>query len=183
MVCRANKGAIDMAREAISEEDYKKVVFEEGGSLVINLAETEEAKFELLPRGVFPGEIDEFSFGLSENSNAPMFTCVVALTHPDHDGTKVRTYFSFSKKALPFTKRGLKQLAPDIDWESPFNPEEIERSGTMLNRKVDVYITHEKDDQSGEKRHRVQRLVPQKEGGGAATNGTGAGGAKGGKFF
>jgi hypothetical protein len=165
----------------ISDEDYNKVVFENGGSLVVNLGQIEEAAgFEVIPRGVYPGVVDEFSYSKSENSGAPMFTCICAIEGGDYDGKKPRTYFSFSKNALPYTKRGLKQAFPDIDWDSPFDPEELERSGKLLNRKVNIFIGNRKNDRTGEQEHFIQRLIPIQEG---QTNGAGVNAKSGGKFF
>jgi hypothetical protein len=163
-----------MAREEIGEEQYAKTVFQDGGNLVVDLSGVEESQgFELLPRGWYDGEIDNWEFGHSENSGNPMFTCTVAIEHPDYQNAKRKMYFSFSPKALPITKASLAKL--DAKFAGSFVPQEIADSGMMLGRKVKVRITHQ--DYEGQKRDRIAEVAPRSEGGQA--NGSG----KSGKSF
>jgi hypothetical protein len=169
-----------MANEnQITDEAYKSSVFEDGGSLVVDLSGIQEAKFELIPPGMYDAEIDSWDFGASENSGAPMYTAVFKLLHPDYEKVKLRSYYSFSQKALPFTKAALRRFAPELV-NGPVNPQKVADSGDMLGRKVRLRVTHEKDErgisESG-KIARVSNVLPAAE----ATNGAGTGG--GAKFF
>src|SRR5687768_190108 len=98
----------------LSQEQYAKAVYEEGGSLVVNMADVEEAKFETLPRGVYPAEVDELEFGMSQNSGAPMLTVTFRISDGEYTGRKQKWYASFSQKAMPYTKRLLGRLAPEL---------------------------------------------------------------------
>lgn len=155
-----------MAREEISDDQYKQTVFEDGGSLVIDLNGVEEAKFELVPKGIYEAEIDTWDFGMSQSSGAPMFTGVFRLDHPDFSKVKLYSYFSFSKKALPFTKASLNRFAKDVFGSGQFDPQKIADSGVMLGKKVRVKIGHEEFE--GEKRARIQNVLPAGEGNGAS---------------
>ena len=110
-----------------------------------------------------------------------MFTATVRLLHPDWTKVKMRTYFSFSPKALPFTKAGLNRFAPEI-FNKKFNPQEIADSGIMLGRQVRVRITHEPYE--GQPRAKIAQILPAATEG-ASANGGGKSGAKSSdkKFF
>lgn len=166
---------------AISEEVYAKSVFQEGGGLVIDLASIEEAKFELIPRGIYDAEIDEWDFGMSENSGAPMFTGVFRLEHPDYSKVKLRSYFSFSPKALPYTKAGLNRFAKDVFGDGKFNPQKVADDGILLGRKVRIKVGHQ--DYEGEKRAKIDTVLPASSEGNSSNGATSNGGAKSGKFF
>jgi hypothetical protein len=159
-------------QDTISEESYNKAVFQDGGSLVVDLSGVEEsAGFQLIPRGWYEAVIDNWEFGYSENSGAPMFTCTVQIEHPDYQGEKRRSYFSFSPKALPITKANLVKLSPKF--AGAFNPEEIANSGEMLGMPVRVRISHR--DYEGQKRDNIAEVAPRTETGGKS-NGAGKSG-------
>jgi hypothetical protein len=164
-------------RQEITEELYNQVVFEDGGDLVINLTDVEEAKFELIPKGIYEANIDNWEFGLSESSGAKMFTGTFQLEHPDYSNVKLKSYFSFGAKALPFTKRALNQFAPDV-FSGAFKPQEIADSGVMIGRKVRVRITH--GEYQGQKRSQIGDVLPAAAAGAGAANG---GGKSGSQFF
>jgi hypothetical protein len=164
--------------ETMSEEAYNKTVFEEGGALVVDLASVEEAKFVLIPKGVYDATIDGWDYGNSENSGYPMFTGIFEVDHADYQGQKLRSYFSFSPKALPFTKAALNRFAKDI-FDKPFKPEAIADSGDLIGRKVRIKVGHQ--DYEGEKRSKIdQVLAPASDAAGSANNGAGK---SSGKFF
>lgn len=163
-------------KNVVSDEVYARSVFQEGGSLVVDLAGVEEAKFPLIPAGIYDAEIDDWTFGPSENSGAMMFTAVFRLLHPDYEKVKQRTYFSFSQKALPYTKAGLNRFAKDVFGE-PFDPQKIADSGIMMGRKVRLRIVQAKDDQGFSDTGRINRVnavlppLAEGEGNGAAKSG------------
>jgi hypothetical protein len=159
----------------VSEELYNKSVFQDGGSLVIDLGNIEEAKFELIPKGFYDAEIDTFDFGTSENSGAPMFTATFQLTKEGFEKVKLRSYFSFSPKALPYTKASLNRFARDIFGNGAFDAQKISDSGVMLGRKVRLKVKHQ--DYEGDKRAAIDQVLPPEEG---TSNG---GGKSGGGFF
>jgi hypothetical protein len=157
----------------VDDDAFNAAIFEDGGNLVVDLGGIQEAKFEVIPKGIYTGEIDSCEYGLSNNSNAPMFTLQLVITEGQYTGRKLYTYISFSQKALPFSKATLNRIAPEL-LQSPFIPQKIADEGLLLGRPVRMRVSI--DDYQGEPRSRVGQLM------GAAT-GDQVNKAAGGKFF
>lgn len=144
-------------RIEISDEEYASMVFHEGDSLVVDLSNVAEMKFENLPKGTYEAMVDSCEFGMSQNSGAPMFTLKFKIAEGEYEGrTTPPFYASFSPKALPGTKTSLLRLDPEI-FQGPFQPEEVANSGALLGKPCKVKITHE--DYQGEPRARVQYIL------------------------
>jgi hypothetical protein len=92
-------GINTIEREPTAEE-LKNIVFEEGGSLVVDLTGIEEMKFEALPKGVYEFEVDSVEYKLSKNNGAPMFEFKMRVANGEYENRKVNYYTSFSPKAL-----------------------------------------------------------------------------------
>ena len=144
-----------MAQE-ITEDLYSSSVFEDGGSLIVDLSGVEEQKFEAIPKGIYAAEIDQLDFGMSKSSGAPMFTIIFAIDGGEYAGRKLYFYASFSPKALSGTKTALLRIDPTI-FNGPFKPEEIANNGTLLGKKVRIKVTHE--DYNGETHARIQTIL------------------------
>jgi len=142
----------------VSEEMYNKAVFEEGGNLVVDLGGINEAKFEAVPKGIYNGEIDSAEYGISQNSGNPMITVTAAITEGQYQGRKHSTYWSFSQKALPFTKAAINRVAPDLIASGKFSPQRVCDEGLLLGRPVRIRIIHE--EYNGEMRSRIGQLLP-----------------------
>ena len=56
----------------LPEDVYAQAVFEDGGSLIVDLSGVEELKFDLIPKGIYNAEVDELTYGKSKSSGAPM---------------------------------------------------------------------------------------------------------------
>jgi hypothetical protein len=163
-------------KNVVTDEVYKQTVFEEGGNLVIDLENIAEAKFEVIPKGIYSAEIDSVEFGLSNNSGAPMFTLQLLITEGDFQGRKLFTYLSFGQKALPYTKATISKIAPEL-LVGPFKPQEIADEGQLLGKPCRIRVAVE--DYNGEPRSRVGQIL-------AATTGdsiAASSGAKGKGFF
>lgn len=159
----------------VSDEQFKASVFEEGGNLVIDLGNIAEAKFEAIPKGIYDGEIEVAEFGMSNNSGAPMITLQVSVQNNEaYQGRKLYTYWSFSQKALPFTKAAIMRVAPEI-LQGKFSPQQVCDSGALLGKKCRMRVTVE--DYQGEPRSRISQLLaagdPAAAGNGAAGNAKG----------
>jgi Protein of unknown function (DUF669) len=142
----------------VTEEAYNQAVFEDGGNLVVDLGGINEAKFEAVPKGLYEGEIDSAEYGLSQNSGNPMITLQVAITEGQYSGRKHYTFWSFSQKALPFTKAAINRIAPDLIAAGKFSPQRVCDEGMLLGRKCRIRITHE--EYNGEMRSRIGQLLP-----------------------
>jgi hypothetical protein len=161
--------ADDKAKQnEITEEQYAGMVFEDGGSMVVDMSAVEEAKFEIIPRGTYQAEVDELTFGLSQASGSPMWTARMNIVEGEYAGRKLTWYASFSRKALPFTKANLNRLAPEIIAQGAFNPQQIADSGQLLGRRIGIRVGTQKGD-DGIERNQISALVP------AATEGGGSG--------
>jgi len=157
----------------MTDEDYSQAVFEDGGSLIVDLTNVEELKFELIPKGVYDVIVDELTYGKSKSSGAAMFTWVFAIDGGDHAGRKLYYYTSFSPKALKGTKTSLVRIDAET-FAGQFNPQEVADSGKMLGKHVRIKISHEERQDNGELQARVQNIMPPA---------AGEGGASGGAFF
>lgn len=127
----------------------------EGGdsSVMLDLNTVEEASFELIPRGKYPATIVSCEYGLSNNSGKPMWTMQLEITEGEYTGRKLYNHMSFSERALPFTKKTLRQIAPEL-LSGPINLEEA--ASDMEGKQVEVKVGVEKYE--GENRNRVKDL-------------------------
>jgi hypothetical protein len=141
----------------VSEDQYNKAVFEEGGNLVVDLGGIQEAKFEAVPKGIYNMEVESAEYGMSNNSGQPMITLQVVITDGEYSGRKHYTYWSFGQKALPFTKAAIGRLAPEL-LTARFNPQKVCDEGLLLGRKCRGRVIH--DDYQGETRSRISQLLP-----------------------
>src|SRR6202007_1730943 len=94
----------------IPEEEYDQIVFEAGGSLVVDMSKVDEAKFQNIPKGTYNAVIEQGDFGMSANSGAAMFTLTYKIEDGTYEGRKLLTYITFSRKALPFSKATLLRI-------------------------------------------------------------------------
>lgn len=156
----------------ISTEEYSSMVFEDGGSLVVNLDAVEEMKFEAIPKGIYNALVDSCEYQISKNSGAPMFMLIFEVQGGEYQGRKLYFYASFSPKALSGTKTALLRLDPTL-FSGPFKPQEIADQGLLLGKPARIKVTHE--DYNGETRARIQAVLAP------ASDSTAAGGGDG--FF
>lgn len=155
----------------LPEDEYAAAVFQEGESLIVDLANVEELKFDLIPKGVYNAEVDELTFGKSKSSGAAMFTWIFRITEGDYAGRKLYYYTSFSNKALKGTKTSLVRIDAEI-FSGQFNPQEVAESGKLLGKPVRIKISHEERQDNGELQARVQNIMPPA----SATSGENGGG-------
>jgi len=161
----------------VSDDAFQSAIFEEGGNLVVDLSNIAEAKFEAIPKGIYDGEIDTVEFGNSNNSGAPMLTLQIAIVNNEqYAGRKLYTYWSFSQKALPFTKAAISRVAPEL-LTGKFNPQAVADQGMLLGKPCRIRVTVE--DYQGEPRSKISQILAPSDGN--ALNGAGGGQAKG--FF
>ncbi len=153
----------------MTDEDYASAVFEDGGTLLVDLSNVEELKFELIPKGVYDVIVDELTYGKSKTSGAPMFTWVFAIDGGDHAGRKLYYYTSFSPKALKGTKTSLVRIDAET-FAGQFDPQAVVDGGKLLGKHIKIKVSHEERQDNGELQARVQNIMPP-----AATDGAGGG--------
>lgn len=129
-----------MAKNAVDEG----AMFEdEADGLSVDLSKVEAQKFEVLPKGIFNGIIEEAKFEMSKSSNQPMWNLQIAVTDEgEFQNRKQFTILSFSEKALPGTKAALATFAPELV-EAPFNPKSEDVLGSLTGKPVKFKIKHE----------------------------------------
>lgn len=152
----------------LSDEDYANAVFEDGGSLVIDLSNVEALKFEVVPKGIYDAMIDELSFGKSKASGAYMFTIVLKIEGGDYDGRKFYSYASFSPKAIKGTKTTLMRIDPVL-FAGQFNPEKIANDGVLLGKSVRIKI--DVGEYNGEPQSQVKSIMAPADAAGSESTG------------
>lgn len=146
-----------------SAEEYATMVFEDAGELVVNLSNTQELKFENIPKGTYVVEVDATEYGMSQNSGAPMLTMDFKIAEGEWAGKKLRSYLSFSAKALPGTKTNFMRISPELVTQA-FKPNELSAQGYWNGKKIRVKVDL-RDGQDGEKRSQIVGFVgPVEEG-------------------
>jgi hypothetical protein len=146
-----------------------QAVFEEGGSIVIDMSNTAAAKFENVPKGVYDFEIVACEFKNSK-AGAPMWETWAQITTPgDYAGRKLPYYFSFSEKAVPFTKAALEKVAPEYA-NGKFDPAKVAADGALLGKVFKARVGWQTYE--GTERHTISQILPPAGAGAAAPSGT-----------
>lgn len=152
-------------KNAISDEDYKGMVFEDGGDLVVNLTDVQELKFENVPKGTYLAEVDECTYGMSQSSGSPMYSIKWKITEGEFADKTLMQFLSFSAKALPGTKTNLNRIAPELTVQQ-FKPKELADNGFFLGKLAKIRV--DLGEYQGEKRSQIKGLI-------AAGSGEGSG--------
>lgn len=103
--------------------------------LLVDLSNVQEQSFEAIPKGMYSAILEEVKYEISKNSGQPMWNCKFTLVDGDYANRKVFTYLSFSAKALPGTKRQIKNFAPEL-LAGPFNPKAIADTNALTGKAV-----------------------------------------------
>ena len=130
--------------------------FEGGnGSVAVDLSNVEEASFEALPVATYDAVVYDCEFKYSQNSGAPMWSMQLQIVGGEYDNRRVFDNISFSEKALPFTKKTLGVIAPEL-LSGPFNPEEAaaEMRGKQVKFKTKI------ETYEGNKQTRIKQYLP-----------------------
>ncbi len=116
--------------------------FESGDtSVMVDLSNVEAATFEVVPKGVYEAVIEECTFQHSQNSGQPMWAMRHNITDGPSEGRKIFDNVSFSPKAMPFSKKTLAVIAPEL-LSGPFDPEQ--EAPKMEGKKVKFRTTLKK---------------------------------------
>lgn len=143
-----------MAKEA---EIPAGVIMEQGDSVVLDLQNIQEAKFEAIPKGIYTFSVESVEFKKS-SKQAWMFEIWSAITDEgDYNGRKLPMYMSFSGAALPFTKRTINLLGwPEL--QQQFDGQAIASSGVLLGRQFRAKVGQQ--EYQGEMRSNIATVVP-----------------------
>jgi len=147
-----------MARAKQAEGSGPVVGFEAGGdSAMVDLDSVEDAKFEVLPRGMYEVRVSDLTFDYSQASGNPMWTWELEVDGGDHSGRKLFFHTVFSGKGLPMTKRILQRIIPEIA-SKPFNPEEVANGQSIIGLTLKAKVAIKRYE--GQPRNNVQDMFP-----------------------
>jgi hypothetical protein len=100
-----------------------------------------------------------------------MLTLQIAITDEGaYRGRKLYTYWSFSQKALPFTKAAINRVAPEL-LTAKFSPQKVADEGLLLGKPCRIRVAVE--DYQGEPRSKISQVLSASTGD-AANAGNGA---------
>jgi len=129
---------------------------QEDGGYVVDMTQVPEAKNEVLPKSTYVCTIDEGEYKLSASAGLPMWALVYVITEGEYEGRKLFHNVSFSEKALPFSKRTLARMCPEV-LTADFRPQNFD-DYDIVGRNIRVKTKIGKD-QNGEKRTEVAEVV------------------------
>jgi len=151
-----------MAKKQAAEEAPAAVDFSPGDSLMVDFGSTEDlGEREVLPRAFYPCVIAECEFTYSQSKGTPMWTLSLEVRDGEYAGRKLYSHLVMAGKGLPFTKRTLARIAPEL-LENAFNPEDEDIISTMLGKDVRAKVTVGTYD--GEKTNSVRDLYSDEGG-------------------
>lgn len=133
------------------------VNFGDGDSFVVDMTSVEEASFEAMPRGNYNVVVSEAEFRFSNEKSSPMWSLTLEVTDGDHVGRKLFTHVVFTPKALPFAKKSIAALRPELN-EQAFDPRDDEIVDSLIGVECTARVTVKMYD--GEKRNNVAALYP-----------------------
>ena len=90
------------------------------------------------------------------NAGNKMWTMQLEVTDGDFSGRKLFFHVTFSENAMPFAKKTLAQLAPDL-LEATFEYDDPEITGRFINMEVIAQVTIKKFE--GEPRNNIRALL------------------------
>jgi hypothetical protein len=156
-----------------SDTEYQGMVFDDGGDLVVNLNEVKEMKFENVPKGIYVAEIDEATYGLSNEKQLPMISLKWKITEGPYTGRVLVQFLSFSQRALPGTKSNLGRIDAALI-SQPWKPQDLCNNGYFLGKTARIRV--DIGEYNGEPRSQIRGLISNQteQGGGFLNNGTAA---------
>lgn len=129
------------------------------GGFQVDWDNVEEATFEVMPKGTYPCVISEMEYKLSQASGQPMWALVLQVEEGEYANRKLFSNISFSPKALPFTKRTIARIAPEL-LTNDFNPKRLGDEEVLVGKSCRARVSVGKNTESGEPRNEVKELLP-----------------------
>ncbi len=126
------------------------------GGFVVDMTAVPEAKNEILPKAIYNCIITECEYKLSQSAGLPMWSMVLEIEDGDYKDRKLFNNMSFSDKALPYTKKTMAAICPEL-LTNDFKPHMVEEYG-LTGRRVRAKTKIGKD-QEGNNRTEVGQLM------------------------
>ena len=137
-------------------------VFEDGDSTLVDWDNVADVVDTPVPAGDYDGTITSCEYKLSQASSQPMWSTEITITSPGEgvEGRKIFENFSFSEKAIPYTKKKLAQMDSAILGIKPFDLKAIPE--TLIGKNVRFRVKVKEETYEGETRMRasIAKFMP-----------------------
>ncbi len=127
----------------------------DGDSGMIDFSGVEEPSFAVLPKGNYNVIITDCDADYSQAGNK-MWTMQMTVTDGEYVDRKLFFHVTFSEKAMPFARKTLAQIAPDL-LESKWQYDDPEIVGRFVNMECIAQVKIKKYE--GENRNNVGALL------------------------
>jgi hypothetical protein len=134
------------AQQGVQSADTDQGYYEQSDAIagdlpdIINLEDAPDAPERvIIPAGLYQGYVDTVDYGPS-NAGDPMLTWLLRVNDPN-TGEEVPLYFwtSFGPKAIGYSKKTIKKLAPDLDFRQ-FDPHAAQEMFSGMNVRIRVRV-------------------------------------------
>lgn len=136
-------------------------VFEDGDNTLVDWDDVADVVDTPVAAGDYSGTITACEYKLSQASSRPMWATEITITSGgDAEGRKIFENFSFSEKAIPYTKKKLAQMDSTILGIKPFDLKAIPE--TLIGKEVRFRVKVKEETYEGEKRMRasISKFLP-----------------------
>lgn len=153
----------DGAGSGDQEDEYEDDELPE----VIDLSDVQAATYEVIPRGVYHGWIDDVEYGLSQSKNLPMLTFICKFMYAPDEGEEerertLRYYATLAGDGAGRTKALLAKLDPEMDM-SAVAPGDMGEHFAGKEVKLRITIRPDREDPKI-KRNNIADISPLEEG-------------------
>lgn len=145
----------------------------EGTTMQVDLSDTGDSSFPLLPRGIYDLELHDLEFKHSQSSGNPMWEWVFKTANHENEefnGLNQWTYTVFTPNGLPRVKQALKAIRCEVEEDDeyrqsllagPFDPEDVANDGRLVGATCRGKVVQRKFE--GEMRNNLTQLLPPAE--------------------
>jgi len=127
---------------------------------IVDLSSVEAATYEVVPKGIYNGYIDDVEYGLSQSKGLPMLTWLIKFDYEDKERT-LRYYTTLSGDGAGRTKATLAKLDPELDL-SQLAPDDMGEHFGGVEVRIRVTIRPDRDDRKI-KRNNISDIMPLDE--------------------
>lgn len=149
----------ETAFDASADEDEDEALDEDDLPAVLDLSNVEPATFEVIPKGIYPGYIDEIEYGRSQTSNKLQLIWKIKVEYEDKERT-LRWYTGLEGDSLPRTLASLQKLDPELDLAN-FEPDAMDEHFGGWEVMVRVTIRPDREDRKIKRNNVADVFLPE----------------------
>ncbi len=142
-------GAVD----ASQEDDLDGAEFD--------LEDVKDVVYAILPRAIYPAEIDTVEFGQSSNDN-PMWTLRIKITDGEFKGRTLFNHQVFTDAGMPRVKQFLQRVAPELLGQGAIKPSHIADEGLLEGKACRIRVGTQR--YQGQKRNNIREILAPEAG-------------------